>query len=149
MQVSASTGDSFELTLLSYQFPTSTDTEYDGNWLVIKTVAAIKGQRWTHTDPSLLTWEIKEIAEWLRDLAQGIATKTRLDFIESNIAFEMLDKSDITRIKISLDLESRPPWIERIYSEEAAEGPIVECSKEQLLTWSDDLFEQLRKFPQR
>lgn len=61
-----------ELKIQNYQFPNTLDRDYDGNWLNIYLKVESKVGHWEVTDPSLLTWDIVELINWFRDIANNI-----------------------------------------------------------------------------
>lgn len=100
-----------ELRIHNYQFPDSTDKDYDGNWLHIYLKVESKAGNWQTIDPSLLTWEVQEIIDWFKDLSQDNEPKNiELNFIEPNLSFKLMNKvkSQTKLIRINFDLESRP-----------------------------------------
>ena len=100
-----------EIKIHNYQFPDSTDKEYDGNWLhIYLKVESIVGN-WQSIDPSLITWEVQEIINWFKDLSQDKEPKnTDLDFIEPNLSFRLMNDVNNPKktIRVAFDLESRP-----------------------------------------
>ncbi len=149
MELLGPNGDKFELILVRYQFPHSTD-EFDANWLMVRTVCSIGGREWSSEDPALLTWEVEALANWLADIAQHHQASDSEDFLEPNISFKFLGRAaDKIRLQILLELESRAPWREWVGPGKCPEGPIVECSRPELLQWVEDLRQQLKPFPRR
>jgi len=150
MELAGSNGDRFELTILGYQFPYSSEDKYDANWLVVRTAATIAGGTWSSVDPSLLTWEVEELISWLESSGHGMEVSKLLDFMEPNVSFEMLNCSAQTvTLKVVMQLESRPPWQSWTRPGECPEGPVLNCSREELFAWAADLRNQLSKFPNR
>jgi hypothetical protein len=113
--------NSVELRPLRYQFAETRDDRYDDNWLVIGGKVTTPEGGWSFTDPSLLTHEAREIAGWLREVAQGTVAVTRPDaegyvspdtsFTEPVLAFSLADRSEAGAvIRLHLSLEAAPPW---------------------------------------
>jgi len=139
---------SVELKIINYQFPQdTTPDDYDSNWLYIYINVKSKLGYWQTVDPSLLTWDVQEIAKWFSDLSdnKGVEAKS-LEFIEPNLSFHLLDNQiDIKKVRIKFDLESRP---------KSAEGDtlyFVDClfSNEELKYLSQELINELSKFSRR
>tara|TARA_B100000809_G_C15001514_1_gene481723 strand:- start:105 stop:437 length:333 start_codon:yes stop_codon:yes gene_type:complete len=64
---------------------------------------------WKTSHPSLLTSDIKRIIYWFKQLSENTKTEESLDFLEPNIAFELLKfGTEEKLIRILFDLESRP-----------------------------------------
>jgi hypothetical protein len=137
----------FELNILKYEFPEEESAQYDSNWLMIEiSVNHPKGE-WQSSDPSLLTYEAKAIADWLEKIAANEIAEKTLSFIEPNLSFELQD--DKKHFRIYFELESRPSWAA---SDAAGEKDLwleIEIDGENLLEAAEDLRRQLNKFPQR
>lgn len=71
---------SFKLNIQNYQFPKMETEEYDSNWLMIQIKVHHQKGEWQSVDPSLLTYEAKEIAEWLEKIAKKESVKKELKF---------------------------------------------------------------------
>lgn len=100
---------SVELRITNYEFPKITNCEYDSNWLLIYLNVKSDCGNWKTSHPSLLTGDVKRIIRWFNELSENKQTENSLDFLEPNIAFELLEYgADKKRIKIFFDLESRP-----------------------------------------
>ena len=150
MELAGKNGDKFEVTVIRYQFPHSSTDEWDPNWLIVRTHATIADHEWTSDDPALLTWEVEELANWLESLGNNHEVNPLLDFVELNLSFQLLDCSTgTTRLQVFRQLESRPPWKSWAGPGESPEGPVLDCSSNELLAWSKNLREQLSKFPRR
>ena len=63
-----------EIEIVSYQFPHIRDDEYDSNWLNIKIKVKELQKPWEVTDPVLLTFEVKQLAEWLEGILENEET---------------------------------------------------------------------------
>ncbi|MGW3817387.1 WapI family immunity protein [Streptomyces sp. NPDC005046] len=96
---------SAELRPLRYEFATVRGKRYDDNWLVVGGTVATPEGTWSFTDPSLLTHEARQVADWLRAVAAGTVTVTRPDaegyfspdtwFDEPVLAFSLADRSEV------------------------------------------------------
>ena len=102
----------FELRVAGYQFPDIESDEFDANWLVIEgRVAPADERAWEFRDPALLTWEVERLSNWLEALASGQPVEESEDFLEPNLRFEVVGRSeDVITIRVYFELESRPPW---------------------------------------
>jgi hypothetical protein len=139
---------SVEIKVAGYQFPDNiTPGDYDSNWLHIYLNVESKLGHWQTIDPSLLTWDVDKIVQWLFDLSQDkIEIEPSLEFIEPNLSFERLpDALNAKVIRIKFDLESRP----KTASDEIEY--YVDCSmtNEQLRLSANELAVELSKFPYR
>ncbi len=52
-----------ELKITNYQYPSSLDRDWDGNWLNIYLKVVSKSGNWQTIDPSLTTWEVQELID--------------------------------------------------------------------------------------
>jgi len=138
---------SFELNILNYQFPEMETEEYDSNWLMVQIKVRHQKSEWQSVDPSLLTYEAKEIAEWLERIAKKESVKKQLGFIEPNLSFELLD--DKKYIRIYFELESRSSWVASKVAGEKDLWLGIEIENNNFLAEAEDLRKQLSKFPQR
>lgn len=101
----------FELWVVDYQFRDNKEDEYDSNWLTIG--IRLKGfkREWISSDPSLLTWELKSLTDWLQKIFAGDFGEREIEFLEPNLRFELVDNTrDSYKIRTHLTLESRPVW---------------------------------------
>ena len=111
MVIKGINNQSVEIRVNNYQFPETDDRNYDGNWLHIYLNVRSDMGNWQSVDPSLLTWEIQELIDWLDQLSKNEKSKwKKMDFIEPNISFELMNsENDLKkRIKIEFNAESRP-----------------------------------------
>jgi hypothetical protein len=100
-----------ELKITNYQFPSNKEGDWDGNWLNIYLKVDSKVGKWQTIEPSLTTWEVQEIIDWLDKLSEDKEPEYRLmTFTEPNLSFELLNEpTDIKKlIRINFDLESKP-----------------------------------------
>jgi len=132
----------------NYQFPNITDDEWDRNWLNIYIKVISKFGNWQTIDPSLTTWEVQQIVEWLDDLANDV-TPEWLDqeFTEPNLTLKLLNKvtDPIKIIRMSFDHESKPQSASD-YKEVFID---IEADKTELKRMSNDLRIELSKYPTR
>jgi hypothetical protein len=111
MKLSGQDNKSFELWAVDYQYRDNKSDEYDSNWLTIG--IRLKGfkKEWITSDPSLLTWELKALIDWLQDILTGDKEEREIEFIEPNLKFELIDSTDDSfKIRTHLTLESKPNW---------------------------------------
>lgn len=79
------------------------------------------GGSWSFSDPSLTTWEARELASWLQGVLAGDVepaaseaktTSALLVFTEPNLAFSLAGReAEGVTLRCHLSLESRPPWL--------------------------------------
>ncbi|WP_432563055.1 WapI family immunity protein [Kineococcus sp. SYSU DK003] len=119
MQLTSTDGALLELRPSGYEHPTlTTPGELDANWLIVHgTVRTAAGESWTFDEPSLTTWEAKELLDWLHAAAEGrleptddpgsdLAASTMI-FIEPNLAFSVgAVEGDQTLLRVHLSLEA-------------------------------------------
>lgn len=148
MQIKGVDNQIVDLHIINYQFPDTMDKEYDGNWLNIYINVKSKVGNWQTTDPSLLTWEVKELINWFNDLANDIEPKwIDQEFIEPNISINLLSKHDCKekKFKIKFDLESRP----KSAKDNIEYSVDFFADKQELSRLANELQNDLDKFPER
>jgi hypothetical protein len=141
----------FELRVVGYQFPDFAGEVFDDNWLVVETRAAPADERpWRATDPSLLTWEVERLSNWLEALASGRAVEDDEDFIEPNLRFEVVKRDEDTiTVRVYFELESRPPWF---FADAAGMDDLwidLRVDNDDLRAAAEDLRRDLARFPPR
>lgn len=144
-------GDStFEFQVIGYQFPHLKSEPYDADWLNIRIDVKLHKRSWTSTDPSLLTWELASLIEWLDSIADGKAVESEESFMEPNLRFELTGEES-RNLRVYFEVESRPTWapsdgagmdVDDLW----AEFPI---DREELKAATASLREYLHKFPTR
>lgn len=147
MQFIGKDGQQVELRILGYQFSTGADHEWDENWLRIYLNIKSEVGHWQTVDPSLTTWEVGELINWLNNLSQNKGVEfTNMLFVEPNLSFELLEKSEsLKTIQIRFDAESKPQS-----ADESKEYFVnFQFSNEELTTIAGDLNNELLKFPVR
>lgn len=117
-------GESVELTIVGYEYPSMTASgknDWDANWLVIQGEVSDGQRRWRFRDPALTTWEASRVASWLRSVASQDVRPSPLNedemggltFTEPNLGFSLHDRrGDAAVLRVHFSLESAPPWIE-------------------------------------
>jgi hypothetical protein len=99
----------FTLDVLDYQFPGMAPDGCDSEWLQVKGAAECPEGKWSFTDSCLMTYELEDLATWLRELRDG-APSRELTFIEPCIRFKASASSPET-IRVHFAHEASPPWI--------------------------------------
>jgi len=133
--------------ITNYEFPKISNDEYDDNWLLIYLEVESKFGNWQTIDPSLLTWEVKELIDWFNILLQGKQPKhIDLNFMEPDLSFELLENvNEFAKYRINFDLESK------LQSAKGYEEYYVDClaDKQELKRIVEELEKELAKYPQR
>src|SRR6266566_1252359 len=114
MKLTAINGRSINSWVSGYQFPESTNDEYESNCLYITTRLDGFGQPWTSTNPCLTTWELQALAHWFRSILSAPNEPSEIKFIKPNLLFQLVTEStDLPIIRSLLDQESKPTWYEK------------------------------------
>ena len=137
--------NSFEMNLVGYQFKGRNNDEFDDNWLNIEVKVSQPNGSWSSTDPSLLTWEVARLIEWLESNGQE---STEIDFIEPNIRFEFIP-GNRTTLRIYFELESRPNWAPSDVAGMDDLWADFEVTPRDLKAAADSLRRNLENFPER
>jgi hypothetical protein len=99
----------FELQVVGYQFPHLEREPYDADWLNIRIDVSLPQGSWTSLDPSLLTWELASLHQWLTSIADGTSVESEESFMEPNLRFELSGEGS-RNLRVYFELESRPSW---------------------------------------
>lgn len=110
MKLAGTDGQSFELEVAGYQFPEESLHKYDSNWLLIRVNVEHPRGRWSAQDPSLLTSEVAELADWLEALASGASEENDMTFTEPNLSFRLVESAAGPALRVYFELEIRPSW---------------------------------------
>ena len=168
MRLTDIAGQVIELEVAGYQFPDDASTraarerarragitgtvvgrdKHDDNWLMIRGRVETPKGAWDFLDPSLETWEARELARWFQAASSGLPCGP-INFTEPNIAFKSATpEPDPGRMRLvaNFALESRPPWTERDDFDELIEFVFT---KEELRAGANSFAENLDRFPER
>ena len=122
MRLESQNGHFVELNVTGYEFgsgrSTTSEPDYDANWLVIHGKAWDGTHSWEFDDPCMTTWEARRLASWLRGLgsaspatvAAAEPEEVTLWLTEPNLTFRLSRVAEgITTVDVYFDAESRPP----------------------------------------
>jgi len=150
MKIFGIDGQSFELKILRYEFPEEEIADYDSNWLIIEINVNHPKGAWVSSHPSLLTYEVSSLADWLENIDKGEIVDPEECFIEHNLRFQLTNTNPKDKkLRIYFELESRPKWAsvdDDRWGEIWVEFQIAEI---QLNKAVNELRKQLKTFPQR
>jgi hypothetical protein len=152
-RLSDASGLSFEIQPVGYQYDAATVThEYDRNWLQDRITVTDSARTWSTVAPTLLTWEINEIIEWLRLVAEqpGGWPKRWDRTTEPSLAFEAAHSAEGLELRICLNLDFLPP--ERrdgVYYEGEDTVLTFHPTNAELRGVADELEREMRAFPVR
>ena len=137
-----------ELKITNYQYPELIDGGWDCNWLNIYINVQSKLGNWQTVDPSLTTWEVRRLINWLEALSTDIQhCDSNQEFTEPNLSFELLNVnvSEMWMLRIKFYLESRP------MSAKDNMDYFVDCivDSEEFQHLADELKNELKKFPEK
>ena len=137
----------FELLIVGYEFPEIGQAEYDSNWLDVKIVVRHPQGDWSTNDAALLTYEVSELADWLRAIGTGRAETREMTFLEPCLSFQIRSADGKTdELEIELAHELGPPWAKDIDQSAVMLFPL---NRIDLSSAADSLEHQLAKYPQR
>ena len=149
MKFSKKNGDFLEMYIKDYEFPNLEPyeyEEYDANWLDITIKAKDGKYEWESTAPCLLTWEGKQLLDFLRAIAED-RDYDKLYFEGPELSFSAVNKDDGNCIiSCGLWLDMHP------FSYEDDVDPYFmdfELTKVELAKEVDDFAFELSKFPHR
>jgi hypothetical protein len=148
MELKTGANNSFAMTLLGYQFPDLAHAPYDSNWLNVKIEVNKEQGNWSATDPSVLTYEIAELIDWLRAVSSGEYSERELEFLEPYISFHLAPaKGAPDKLVVELTDYFVPPWADAgPFERYQIAFPLASID---LLGAAQSLESQLRQYPQR
>ena len=137
-----------EIKITDYQFPKETDDDWDKNWLIIYLKVKSNFGNWQTIDPSLTTWEVRELINWFDTLSRNLTPNYLvLNFTEPNFSFKILDNSKqfLRMFRINFNLELRPQ------SATNDKEYFVDClaDNQELKRIADELRMELDKYPEK
>jgi len=142
-------GDYLSLALVGYEFAEVTD-EWDSNWLRVQVEVSLNGRSWTTVAPCLDTYNVRDLADWLQQVADGVVSTQRLGFTEPSLTFEFVDgDASRIRLRIWLEMEARPPWAKKGFVGEPDLAVSLTLAPESARSAARELLEQLERFPTR
>jgi len=112
MKLIGKNGSSIELSVVGYQFPELENEEYDSNWLNVHISVTHPKGSWASSDPSLLTYELRELGLWLEAISEKPNEPSELSFVEPNLSLRYLTSEPGRVLRVYFELESRPNWAE-------------------------------------
>jgi len=111
MKLTGPNKTAFSLTIVGYQYPAMATARYDSNWLDIHVEVTTPQGTWSTTDPCLLTYEVRTLADWLDAIDAHKSVNPICSFIEPCLRFELhTDGHGQQLLRISFEQELRPPW---------------------------------------
>lgn len=160
MRLASPNGNSLTIRIDGYQYPAVTGSgnrDYDANWLMVAGDVVDGDVAWSFRDPCLLTWDARELAAWLRSVADGSRRPEPIDphgngggllvFTEPNLAFNLHDRTpDGAVIRVYLSLEALPPGAETKIFEYFVELPMTD---DRVAAGLAEWEAELRQFPVR
>ncbi|MFF2880030.1 WapI family immunity protein [Bacillus toyonensis] len=130
------------LEVVRYQFKDAKE-ECDRNWLIVKAKLSEGNKVFETMDPFLQTFDLQHMKKWFQSLPNP--TYTELDFIEPNIAFELMGKNEGEfQIVVRLSQELTPSWCKE--EEYEFSISITHEDREKIIRFIE---EQQRNFPKR
>jgi hypothetical protein len=140
--------NSLALQIVNYQFSQAKALNYnwDRNWLRVSCDVTSPVGHWQFIEPCLLTWEAKQLADWLDNIPPSNCPND-IDFTEPLLHFDCLGPLDEInfRLEVEFRLEALPRW-----AKEDEEYCIeIAVSGEQLHSAAAALRADLCRFPQR
>jgi hypothetical protein len=143
-------GNRLELLIGGYQFPAGADNKWDSNWLNITIDVLNERGSWTNTDPSLLTSDVEDLADWLESVAEDRAESSEITFLEPNISFGLCSRSgDNLTLRVWFELESRPTWAPSDVAGDRDLWVDLDVGSDDVRRAAHDLRDQLHGFPPR
>ena len=139
----------FEMKVTGYQFSHLKQEPYDSDWLNIHVDVAHPRGDWSKTDACLLTFELSQLIDWLRSIADECPEHAQIDFMEPELWFEWFG-GDRNALRIYLHYSLRPSWSPYHGKNEEEELFVeFEVMPKDLRSFADYLSKELQRFPVR
>jgi hypothetical protein len=150
-------GQFVELKIVDYEFPDIVvDKEdhnwfKDSNWLIIYINVKSKKLCWNATAPVLNIFDVRYIIDWFKDISNNKITEKEIDFIESELSFDLLSNFDSTikKIKINFMDMFNPSWTNDNLIYRQKYSLKFEATNEELRVYAQNLEQELEKYPER
>jgi hypothetical protein len=113
MKLASSDGQTFEMRVLGYQFPTGRVEDWRTDWLTIAGEVMHPKGSWQFKAPCLLTYEAERLASWIDLVAEGEPLPTSCSFLEPNLEFRAVGSVQQPVLRVYFRLEARPEWARR------------------------------------
>ena len=146
-RIEADPEHSLQLDIAGYQFPAGEKDESDANWLVIELAVTYGDRRWRAREAALLTYEITDLVNWLRQVAEGGQAR-EFDAIEPNLSFSARRDDGAISLFARFRLEFCRPALDY---DQRVEGESLEfrLAAGDVKRFADDLETEARRFPWR
>lgn len=145
MKLNSSNGNSFQLKIVGYEFPDIKDDYDDSNWLMIQIDVTSSKNTWNATFPSLSTFEVEQLVNWLNSTDSIKDNPQGLGFIEPCLDFQFSTDPDGQQLLNVFCMNEMSPNRQQGNTSKI-EFPVSEVNLSQA---AKDLRLQLQKFPQR
>ncbi len=87
---------------------TEIDNDWDANWLMMMIHVEANDLAWSSSGPSLLTWELLKLAEWVDDLSQKAEEGRSFSTLEGDIGLTGEKAGNSVKLAIRLDRRFLP-----------------------------------------
>lgn len=147
MLIKGSNNAEFELSVKNYEFASNDLKEDDLDWLNIYCRIKSSKSSWEFTHPILTTWEVEQLAEWMKSIAENEVNNQVIQFIEPCLQLSLVENLDSSVVvKVCFDLEARPSWVTQDMGKFCID---FEIHKNDLYLAADSLLQELSHFPNR
>jgi hypothetical protein len=149
MRLKGDENTEFEMKVAGYQFPHLQHEPYDSDWLNITVSVKHPRGAWSKTDACMLTFELAQLIDWLRWIADDRPTHSEESFMEPELRFEWFGGGRNV-LRVNLDYSLRPAW-SPYHGPDKEEELFVEfaATPEDLRGAAALLRDDLKKFPVR
>ncbi|HEY1016398.1 MAG TPA: hypothetical protein VGE07_27055, partial [Herpetosiphonaceae bacterium] len=141
-------GATIALTITGYQYPRELDALYASNWLLVRLDLSAPAGTFSATNACLLTYEGRQLADWLASAAAGAAPGA-IGFVEPCLFFEAIAAPAGITIRVTLEHAFRPPWAVRHAAWRFGYVALFPLAPAELERAAATLRRQLAPYPQR
>lgn len=109
MLLKSEDGKEFELSLIDEPIPDPQDGFGDTAAMVIAFRVATGEEEWEETSPSINSFQLDGLVDWLESVASGSHDEAEIDLLEPELNFQVVkDAGDWVQVRIRFRLEARP-----------------------------------------
>lgn len=133
MLLKSDDGNEFELALIEDRFPELQDDAADSNYITLSYRVATPDESWEETAPTINLFELKNLEEWLRAVAEGAPEVTEIELLEPELRFSVAaDAGDQVTLRVGFQLDEIGDDLSTAPSEPGAGRPVDAAETDEL-----------------
>lgn len=138
MEIINHLGDKFEINISNYHYENNHSNQFDSDWLDADLILKNGNETFKINLEFLIIEELEKMVHWLSKILEDKTEKKTLLFVDPNLKFRVMTRSKINVLKVIYEIDEF----------ELAVWELI-ITKENILSFIDQLREDLRLFPCR